>query len=473
MDSTNIEKSIANGLLKDKTFSNTVVSHTKEEYFQNNAIRKIIALTIAHIEKYNRLPVKESLEIELDKDRTLTQDEYKATIDKLNDVFSFEFSEDSREHLLESAEKYYRDRALYNAIYRAIDIMDDKSGRTSNEALPRMMSDALAVGFDNSIGHDYFADARERHQRELDEYKIPSKIHLLNKVTHGGFPRGSLIVEMAPTGGGKSMFMSDYSAFLLKLGFNVAYFSLELDEYMVAERVDANLLNYPISTINTMPDVMFENSIDKIKSETTGRLIIKEFPASIATISDFRRVLNDLKLKKGFVPDVIFVDYMNLMASSRYSKQMNSYETVKGIAEELRGMAREANSVVFTATQVNRAGNSAGATDLNMEHISDSMGIAFTADMMFSLYTNEELKSEGKAIIKQIKNRFGSTTDIPAFTVGIRPETMSFHDYDNEYGAKTKSGVDFNNVTSFKETLLKDKEEEVLINKETPFNFDD
>ena len=432
MKTDNIEKMIISGLLRVKNFSNVALTFTKIDYFENIESRKIVEIILNYTNLYHKLPIKDSIEIELDKDKKMSSEEYENTIQLLNDVFAIEHGQDDLEYMLVECESYYRKRAVFNAIMDGINIIDGKDKRRNEEAIPSILQDALSVCFDMNVGHDYFEDVRQRHIVEEEE-KIPFKLEILNTISNGGAPKKTLIVPLAVSGGGKSMFMSDWAAFLVKKGYNVIYFTMELAEDKIADRIDANMFDIPIQKIKEIDVDLFEDQVNTVKKKTNGRIFIKEFPSGAANTNDFRRVLNELKMKKNFEPDVIMVDYIGICSSSRMrAGEVNSYGLSKSIAEELRGIAQETNTLVVSPSQLNRMSYSSSHKNVGMENIADSIGIAFTADMMFSIFTNEELKEEGKVIFTQLKNRFGDPDKFKKFAVGQDSSRMKFYDLTND-----------------------------------------
>jgi archaellum biogenesis ATPase FlaH len=372
------------------------------------------------------MPTKEILGIEI-KDRTdLTQQEYSETVEVSN---SLENEEINQQWLLDATEKWCKDRAIYLALMESIRIADGGDEKKNRDAIPAILQDALAVCFDNNVGHDYLEDYEDRydfyHQKED---KIPFDLEFFNKITKGGLPNKTLNIALAGTGVGKSLFMCHVASSVLLQGKNVLYITLEMAEEKIAERIDANLLNVNIQDIGDLPKQMFENKVNNLAKKTQGTLIIKEYPTAAAHEGHFRSLLNELQLKRSFKPDIIFIDYLNICASSRYSKMgsVNSYSYIKSIAEELRGLAVEAQVPIVSATQTTRSGYS--SSDVDLTDTSESFGLPATADLMFALISTEELEGLGQIMVKQLKNRYNDPTIFKRFVVGIDRAKMRLYD---------------------------------------------
>lgn len=349
----NIELQIVSGLLQFKDFSNVVISHAKTEYFESKPAQILIKLINHYFIKYKTLPVKESLIIEIDKDKTLSDDQYNNCNDFIQKCFDISHDKKNLEYMLETTEEYFRKRAVYNCIVESIGIMDGKDKKRNETAIPSLMEEALKVSFKTHIGHDYFDDFDVRYAEEEDD-RIPFKVEILNKITNGGLKRKSITVITATSGAGKSMFKSDWAAFLIQMGFNVAYFTMELSEIEVSKRIDANIFDIPVNELTSETSKSFmRNKLNEIKTKSNGRLKVVEFPTGMPTVLTFKSTLDELKSKEDFIPDVIFIDYLNICSSARM-KGDQSYSIVKAITEELRGLAIEMDLPIVTSTQLNR-----------------------------------------------------------------------------------------------------------------------
>ena len=334
--------------------------------------------------------------------------------------------------LVHTSEKWCRDRAIYNALLESIQIADGNSETMGRDAIPSILSNALSVSFDNSVGHDYLDDADQRYQfYHRVEEKIPFDIELLNKVTKGGLSKKTLNVALAGTGVGKSLFMCHCAAANLAAGYNVLYITLEMAEEKIAERIDANLMNIPVQKLETLPKPMFDSKIEKVQNKTQGRLLIKEYPTASAHVGHFKALLQELSIKKAFVPDIIYVDYLNICSSSRYKGAIvNSYTFVKSIAEELRGLAGEHNVPIVSATQTTRSGY--GNSDVDLTDTSESFGLPATADFMVALISTEEMEELNQIMVKQLKNRYNDPTVNKRFVVGIDRAKMRLYDCEEQ-----------------------------------------
>jgi archaellum biogenesis ATPase FlaH len=406
-----------------------VLPFVKPEYF--DGIYKILFKEAGRfVGKYNKLPTAETLKIELDQVDRLTNDNYTVAVDLLPQLFSKEPIDD--EWLLDSTEKWCQDRAIHIAIMESISIIDGKHESLTKGALPDLLSKALGVAFDTNVGHDYVDNAEQRWDfYNKQEERIPFDLEYFNTITKGGIPNKTLNIALAGTGVGKSLFMCHVASSALVDGNNVLYITMEMAEERIAERIDANLLNIPIDQLETMPKTLFTEKIKALATKTTGQLIVKEYPTGSAHAGHFRALLNELKLKKQFVPDIIFIDYLNICASSRMKGMggaINSYNYIKAIAEELRGLAVEFDVPVFSATQTTRSGYS--NTDVGLEDTSESFGLPATADLMFALISTEELQNLGQIMVKQLKNRYNDPTTNKRFVVGIDRSKMRLYDVD-------------------------------------------
>ncbi|MCA6383873.1 MAG: AAA family ATPase, partial [Cytophagales bacterium] len=379
---------------------------------------------------YNRLPSKEVLNISIEKIRGLTEDQYKSLKDRIETIDVSKA--DNTEWLIQETEKYCQDRAIYNAIMDSIQILDNKKKDIGKGAIPDLLTKALSVSFDTNIGHDFLDNAEARYEfYHKQEVKVPFDIDLLNKITKGGLGKKTFNILMAATGVGKTAFMCHFAASNLTLGKNVLYISMEMSEERIAERIDANLLNMTIDDLQLLPKDSYISKLQKLQEKISGRLIIKEYPTSSAGSSHFRHLLNELKMKKNFIPDVIYIDYLNICSSSRIKMggSVNSYGYVKAIAEELRALAVEFNVPIVSATQYNRDGY--GNSDVDLTNTSESMGITHTADLILALISTEELEDLKQIMVKQLKNRYNDLSMHRRFVVGIDRARMKILDVDS------------------------------------------
>jgi replicative DNA helicase len=426
-----IEQSILRNLLCNEEYYRKVVPFLKADYFQEINERVIFEEIQDFSVKYEKLPTKEVLEINLQSRNDLTEDVYKESITKIN-----QFSTDwvDRDWLVNSTEKWCKDRAIYNALLQSIKIAEGADKNLSRDAIPSILQEALAVSFDEYIGHDYIDNAEQRYEYyHRDETKIPFDLEKFNLITKGGIPNKTLNVALAGTGVGKSLFMCHCAANCLSQGKNVLYITLEMAEEKIAERIDANLLNVNIKDISSIPESVFTSRVQQIGQKTKGKLIIKEYPTASAHAGHFKALLSDLSLKKDFRPNIIFIDYLNICASSRYKGHIvNSYTYVKAIAEELRGLAVENDVPLVTATQTTRSGF--GNSDVDLTDTSESFGLPATADFMFALIATEELDQSGRIMVKQLKNRYNDPTYYRKFTVGIDRAKMKLYNVEDSEG---------------------------------------
>ena len=421
-----IEKTILQSLIYNEEYMRKVFPFLKTEYFTDQIDGTMFKTIASFIDTYNKCPSKEAIEISLQNDKSVGEDTYESCISELGE---YSVSESANEFLVNETEKFCKDKAVFNAITRSIKIMDGKDKEIAKDGIPQLLQDALAVEFNANVGHDYFNGAEERFEfYNRQEERIPFHLDLLNKVTKGGPPKKTLTCILAPTGAGKSLFMTDWASFLVATGYNVLYITAEMAEERIAERNDANLLDVPLDQLKKMDKASFLGRMNKIQSKTQGRLFIKEYPTSSAHVGHFKSLLNELKIKQKFVPDIIFVDYINICLSQRYKAggNANSYTIVKATAEELRGLAVEFNVPVVTATQVNRDGMD--NSDIDMTNTSESMGLPMSLDIFFALIPTEELEKMNQIMIKQLKNRFGDINYYKRFVVGIDRSKMRLYD---------------------------------------------
>jgi archaellum biogenesis ATPase FlaH len=406
-----------------------VLPFVKFEYFTDESERTIYKVISEFVVKYNKPPTTEALGITL-QNSNLPEGTFKETSDLVKELEVFE--QPNQDWLLDETEKFCKDKAVYNAILQSIGIMEGRDKNFSKDGIPSLLQEALGVCFDSSVGHDYFEDSSERFDfYNRVESRLPFDLSLFNKITNGGLPNKTLNIALAGTGVGKSLFMCHMAAANLALGKNVLYITLEMAEERIAERVDANLLNVEIDQLKNLPKQMFEGRIDKINGKSQGKLIIKEYPTASAHAGHFKGLLNELSLKRSFKPDVIFIDYLNICASSRFKPGggVNSYTYIKAIAEELRGLAVEFNLPIVSATQTTRSGFS--NTDVELTDTSESFGLPATADFMFALISTEELEGLNQIMVKQLKNRYNDPTLYKRFMIGIDRAKMRLYDLED------------------------------------------
>ena len=421
-----IEATILRNLVFNEDYSRKVIPFIQPDYFEQKTEKVIFEEIVKFIVKYGSAITIEALNIEIENRTDLTEDQIK-DIREINN--SLNDSTVEKQWLLDTTEKWCRDRAIYLALMESIHIADGNNEKKNRDAIPSILSDALAVSFDNNIGHDYLANYEERYEfYHRQEDKIKFDLDYFNKITKGGIPNKTLNIALAGTGVGKSLFMCHVASSVLLQGRNVLYITLEMAEERIAERIDANLLNVPIQQLVDLPRSTFENKVTSLSKKTQGTLIIKEYPTASAHAGHFKALLNELSLKKSFRPDIIFIDYLNICASSRYkgNSNINSYTFVKAIAEELRGLAVEFNVPIVSATQTTRSGY--GNSDVELTDTSESFGLPATADLMFALISTEELDQLGQIMVKQLKNRYNDPTVFKRFIVGIDRAKMRLYD---------------------------------------------
>ncbi len=446
-----IEQSILRNLLCNEEYYRKVVPFLKADYFQEIDDRVIFEEIQDFSVKYDKIPTKEVVIINLQNRNDLTEEVYNQSVTKINQ-FSTEWVD--KDWLVNSTEKWCKDRAIYNALLQSIKIADGGDQKLSRDAIPTILQEALAVSFDEYIGHDYVDNAEQRYDYyHRDEAKIAFDLEKFNLITKGGLPNKTLNVALAGTGVGKSLFMCHVASACLSQGKNVLYITLEMAEEKIAERIDANLLNVNIKDIGALPESIFTSRVQEIGRKTQGKLIIKEYPTASAHAGHFKALLSDLKLKKDFYPDIIFIDYLNICASARYKGHIvNSYTYVKAIAEELRGLAVENDIPLVTATQTTRSGF--GNSDIDLTDTSESFGLPATADFMFALISTEELEQSGRIMVKQLKNRYNDPTYYRKFTVGIDRAKMKLYNVDDSDGDITND-VEEESFESFEETSVR------------------
>ena len=420
-----IETTILSNLIHNEEYSRKVIPFIREEYFQDG-IEKVLFKTIwEYAEKYKKNPTVDILSIEV-QEVALNEEQYQASIKYLSDLVS---TPTDLDWLVDQTEQWCKDKAIYNAILSGIHIIDGKDKNQSPDALPSILSEALAVSFDKHIGHDYMEQSEDRYDFYHNvEEKIPFDLDFFNRITKGGLPNKTLNIALAGTGVGKSLFMCHVAASTLIQGKNVLYITLEMSEEKIAERIDANLMNVTMDDLRDLPKHMYVDKFSRIQKKTEGNLIVKEYPTASAHCGHFRALFNELQLKKDFKPNIVFIDYINICASSRfkYGSNVNSYTYIKGIAEEMRGLAVEFNIPIMSATQTTRQGFV--STDIGLEDTSESFGLPATADLMFALIQTDELLELNQMVVKQLKNRYADPTANKRFIIGVDRSKMKLYD---------------------------------------------
>ena len=443
-----IEQTILRNLLFNRNYYSKVVPFIKPEYFEEHCEKVIYEKIWDFASKYQAQPTPEVLDINLQTRKDLSEDIYQKAIQTIKELGEVEVE---YQWLLDTTEKWCKDRAIYLALLESIKIADGGDQKVSKDAIPSILQEALAVSFDEHVGHDYVENVTERYDYyHLKEEKMPFDLEKFNLITKGGLPNKTLNIALAGTGVGKSLFMCHVAAACLSQGKNVLYITLEMAEEKIAERIDANLLNVNIKDIGSLPESIFTSRIKEIGNRTQGKLIIKEYPTASAHVGHFKALLNELSLKKYFRPDIIFIDYLNICASSRYKGQIvNSYTYVKAIAEELRGLAVEHNLPIVSATQTTRSGF--GNSDVDITDTSESFGLPATADFMFALISTEELEQSGRIMVKQLKNRYNDPTFNKRFTVGVDRSKMKLYNVDDSDGAELLSTEETETYEAFED----------------------
>lgn len=431
------EKMILRNLIDNADYCKKVLPFLKDEYF-SGAERKVFDTIQGFVLKYNVPPTYDAIKIEMGNIKGLSEPEALEASVMIDDWSTNKITAPSEDWLVNTSEQFCQDKALYLAMTKSIAIMKKDDNKLTKGAIPTILSEALSVTFNRSVGHDYFDDAMARYDfyHRVDK-KVPFDLDLMNKITKGGIPVKTLNILLAGTGVGKSLFMCHYAASCLNAGLNVLYITLEMSEENIGKRIDANLLNVSLSELESIPKNMYENMMGKLRAKTHGRLIIEEYPTASASVQHFRTLLNELRLKKNFTPDIIFVDYLNICTSSRIKPgaSVNSYTYIKAIAEELRGLAVEYDVPVFSATQTTRTGY--GSSDVELTDTSESFGLPATADFMFALISSEELDALGQIMVKQLKNRYNDPTAYKRFVLGIDRSKMRLYNLD----ASAQNGI--------------------------------
>ena len=447
----NITLTILENLIHNEDYARKVLPFIKEEYFTDRNEKIVFSEIVSFSEKYSRFPTHTSLEVELDSRKDLTEQNYKDIKEVVNSLTNDEVDQ---EWLIDTTEKFCKDRAIYNAVVDGISIIEGRDSNRKPDALPSLLTDALAVSFDNRVGHDYIEDASSRFDYlHRKEERIPFDLEYFNKITKGGLPQKTLNIALAGTGVGKSLFMCHMAANCVSQGRNVLYITMEMAEERIAERIDANLMNVALENLHDLPKPMFEDKMKKLNKKVSGKLIIKEYPTASAHANHFRALLQELSIKKSFKPDIIFIDYLNICASSRFKggSNINSYTLIKAIAEELRGLAVECNVPVVSATQTTRSGYV--STDIGLEDTSESFGLPATADFMFALISSEELQELQQIQVKQLKNRYNDPTINKRFILGIDRAKMKLYDVElNAQEDLVDSGQNDDDIPVFDKT---------------------
>jgi len=446
-NSDRLETTILNNLFFQEDYARKVLPFLKEDYFPLRTDKILFTEIYKFVQKYNNLPTKESISIELGQRKDINEDEINNLKDIVNSITKLD---SDPQWLLDTTERFCKDKAVHNAVLDGIRILDKKDSKRTPEAIPSILADALAVSFDQHIGHDYIDDADRRFKwYHTKETKYQFDLDYMNRATKGGVPSKTLNIALAGTGVGKSLFMCHCASAYLAQGLNVLYITLEMAEERIAERIDANLLDVTMDDLHTMPKDLYDNKIEKIRQKTGGKLIIKEYPTASAHSGHFRALFNELALKKSFKPDVVFIDYLNICASSRFKGgNIGSYFYIKAIAEELRGLAVEFNVPLFSATQTTRTGFM--STDIGLEDTAESFGLPATADFMFAIISNDDLDALGQLKIKQLKNRYNDPGINRSFIIGVDRAKMRLYDV----GQQAQNIVDSNQ----KEEVPKEKD---------------
>jgi replicative DNA helicase len=430
MTTQTIERTTLSNLVFNEEYCRKVLPFIKPDYFDVKEERVVFEEITNFVDKYKKIPTKISLEIEVESRKDLTEDQHRKIVDIIQKLDSTDVD---MEWLVDTTEKFCKDKAIYNAIVEGISIIDGKDKNRSADAIPSILTNALAVCFDNAVGHDYFDDSDKRFEfYHRVEERIPFDLDFFNKITKGGLPNKTLNICLAGTGVGKSLFMCHMAASCLSQGKNVLYITLEMAEERIAERIDANLMNVSMEDLHDLPKKMFDDKIENIMGKTNGKLIIKEYPTASAHSAHFRGLIKELAIKRSFKPDMIFIDYLNICASSRLkgAANVNSYTYIKSIAEELRGLAVECNVPIMSATQTTRSGFT--SSDLGLEDTSESFGLPATADFMFALISNEELDALNQIVVKQLKNRYNDPTVNKRFVLGVDRSKMRLYDVETK-----------------------------------------
>jgi replicative DNA helicase len=425
------EQVIFGNLVHREDYGRKVIPFLKKDYFQDYNDKVLFEIIEEYVTKYNRFPTKEALSIDLSNVKGINDEQVKIISKNIEDLNHDPKTE--LDWIIDKTEKFVQERAVYNAIMQSIQILDNKDAKNSKGSIPQILSDALGVSFDTNIGHNFLDDSDSRYEfYHRKEEKIAFNLDYMNRITKGGLNKKTLNVLMASTGGGKSLFMCHCAAGNLLDGKNVLYITMEMAEERIAERIDANLMNVTMDELGEMNKETYDKKLARVKNKTAGKLIIKEYPTASAGSANFRHLINELMLKKSFSPEIIYIDYLNICASSRmkYGSNVNTYMYVKAIAEELRGLAVEFNVPIVSATQTNREGFN--NSDIDMTNTSESIGLPATCDLMLGLITSEELEGLGQLMVKQLKNRYNDPAAYRRFVVGIDRAKMKLYDVEQD-----------------------------------------
>ena len=447
-----IEEITLSKLILNDTYTKKVLPFIKDDYFETPSHKILFSTLSEYVNKFETTPEPNALKIEVEKRRDISEEIYKEVEQFLNNLDRDQYNED---WLIETTEKWCKEKAIYIALMESVKIADGQDKTRTKDAIPSIMSEALGVCFDDHVGHDYIQDSDERYDfYHKKEEKIPFDIEYLNKITKGGLPNKTLNIALAGTGVGKSLFMCHVASSVLLQGRNVLYITMEMAEEKIAERIDANLLDIPIQQLTSplLTKEKYSSKLLELTKKTQGKLVIKEYPTASAHVGHFKALLNELSMKKGFSPDIIFIDYLNICASARYKGTIvNSYTYVKAIAEELRGLAVESNVPIVSATQTTRSGF--GSSDPDLTDTSESFGLPATADLMLALISNEEMEELGQIMIKQLKNRYNDPTMYKRFVVGIDRAKMRLYDCDQGAQDDIIDAGDIEPATNTKKTF--------------------
>jgi len=460
-----LEQIVLSNLIYNEEYGRKVIPFLKSEYFEDYSEKVLFEIINDYVEKYSSFPTKEAVAIELSNRDNIDETVFKSSKEIIQRL---ERSDSQLEWLVDKTEKFCQDRALYLAIQQSVKIYGSKEGSISRGGIPDLLNEALGVSFDTNIGHDFLADFEARYDYyHHTENRIPFDIDYLNRITKGGLPPKTLNVILGGTGFGKTLFMCHMSAANLAAGKNVLYITMEMSEYRIAERIDANLLNVTLDDLQLLPRAQYMQKVEKLKDKAKGRLIIKEYPTSCAGAANFRHLLHELSIKKNFVPDIIYIDYLNICMSSRvrFGTNVNSYSYIKAIAEEFRGLAVENNVPIVTATQTNRSGFT--NSDVGLEDTSESFGLPATADLMIAVINSEELSNLKQILVKQLKNRYSDIGINTRFVIGIDRSKMRLYDLD-ESAQEGITGANTDNKPVFDKSKFGQEEEE----RSKPRKFD-
>ena len=433
MNATQLERIILTSLLNNGDYSRVVMPFVKPDYFSTNEASTVTDIILEYTKEYNSLPSKDSLEIELDNRKAVSSEVYTNSKVLISSLFKQDIIEGiqklDEKWLLTKTEDYFKQQSCYAAVLNSISILEGENKKINKDAIPSILEEALNIEFDRDIGHDYFENAQDRFDYyHKTDVRIPFLLETMNNITNGGAVKKSLIVPVAPTGVGKSFFMTAWAAYLLKLGYNVLYITLEMAEEKIAERIDSNLFDIALNDLKTIPQDIFTNKINKLKSQYIGSLKIKEYPSMSFNALTLKSFLGELKAKNNFKPDIVMVDYLNLVGSVRQINASDTYNAVKSAASELRSVAMEYDIVICSPTQTNRDG--VNAEDFSLTEISESMGIAHYADLIFGIIETPDFLLSGKLRIKQLKNRWGDISKPNSFVIAVNKAKMQMHDYD-------------------------------------------